>query len=144
MRGAGRRSPLYLWLRENHDALVATFAQSGPSWVTVARYLGEHGILDGDAKPPTARGARNAWGRVRKDVAKARAATSSPLTVHVPTDTEEAPKPRFGTARLRGHTPAPPPAETKATRPPAAAQDPDEVIARLIGSPTRSKFKPNE
>jgi hypothetical protein len=72
-RGPGRHSPLYLWLRDNHDALTAAFAQNAPAWASLASYLGAHGIMDGDAKSPTARGTRDAWWRVRKDVATARA-----------------------------------------------------------------------
>ncbi len=71
-RGRGRRSPLYLWFRENHDKLAVAFERNAPAWSGLATYLGEHGVRDGDGKPPSARGTRDAWYRVRRDVVAAR------------------------------------------------------------------------
>lgn len=64
-RGRGRHSALYLWLYVHHDALAEKFNLSGPSWPKIAENLGAKGVLDGDGKPPTARGVRGAWSRVR-------------------------------------------------------------------------------
>jgi hypothetical protein len=173
-RGPGRRSPLYLWLRENHDALTAAFANNAPAWASLAAYLGEHGIRDGDAKLPTARGARDAWWRVRTDVATARARRQgkpapamevgetapgvnaipvpAAVTSRIPDETGEdagEPPPRaFKTATLRGHTPSSPPplpASPPTDKPaPDEPQDPDDVISRFVGRSTGSKFKPND
>ena len=76
-RGRGRHSALYLWLYDNHDALAQKFNLNGPSWPNLAKVLGDEGILDGDGKPPTARGARGAWSRVR-DQKKREAAPLAP------------------------------------------------------------------
>jgi hypothetical protein len=171
-RGPGRRSALYLWLRDNHDALTAAFAQNAPAWGSLASYLGEHGIMDGDAKPPTARGTRDAWWRVRKDVAAARARRQgkpaqamearetapdvNPIPVPamapppVSAETGDAagePPPRsFKAATLRGHKPAPPsplPAPPTPTKSaPDEVQDPDEVISRFIGRPPDRNSSP--
>src|SRR5438270_13737101 len=64
-RGRGRRSPVMVWLQQNREALAAAFAQTAPAWGVLAAYLGEHGVTDGDGKPPTARTAREAWARVK-------------------------------------------------------------------------------
>src|SRR5690349_4389056 len=83
-RGRGRRSPIMVWMHQNRDALAAAFTQNAPAWSVLASYLGEHGITDGDGKPPTARTAREAWGRV-KAIATATSsgteATIAPVTV---------------------------------------------------------------
>ena len=131
--GRGRHSPLYVWLRENHDALLVEFAKSAPAWTVLAAYLGEHGIRDGGAKLPTARGARDAWWRVRKDVIAAMArqpgqavgelepgetvpdvrAMPDPAVAPATNSAEgsedlDGPAPRtFRMATLRGHTPSP-------------------------------------
>lgn len=70
-RGGGRRSPLYLWFQEHHDELAAGFARKAPTWQPLADFLGKQGVLDADGKPPTARAARDAWWRVRRDLKKA-------------------------------------------------------------------------
>src|SRR5260370_15970827 len=67
-RGRGRRSPLYLWFRQHHDQLAAGFARNAPAWQVLAVFLGEHGVLDVDGKPPTARAARDARWRVLRDM----------------------------------------------------------------------------
>ena len=77
-RGHGRRSPVYLWFRQHHDELAAGFARYAPAWQVLAAFLGQQGILDIDGKPPTARGVRDAWWRVRRDV-EAAAGTATPL-----------------------------------------------------------------
>ena len=77
-RGRGRHSALYLWLYENHDALAEKFNLTGPSWPNLAEVLGGEGILDGDGKPPTARGTRGAWSRVRDQKKREAAPLLSP------------------------------------------------------------------
>jgi hypothetical protein len=166
-RGAGRRSPLFLWLRENHDALAAAFANNAPAWASLATYLGERGVRDGEGKPPTARGARDAWWRVRREVAAARARRHgmpappmeagetapgvspipAPGVASVPVEAA-APGPRtFKPATLRGHIPSPPPlpAPPPTDKPaPNEVQDPDNVIARFVGRSTGSTLKPSD
>jgi hypothetical protein len=66
-------SPLYLWLRQNHDEIVEGLRDVRPSWRILAKRLGEMGIQDGAGKTPTPEGARATWYRVRRDLAAARA-----------------------------------------------------------------------
>ena len=131
-----------------HDELTAAFGRSSPSWTKLAEVLGSHGLVDGDGKPPTARGARGAWGRVRADIKAAdngvpvlKAAqirVVSPLPaierkLEVQPDLTE---PGFQIARPpRAITSAPAPSPASASR---QQQDPDEVIANLFARPKTS------
>jgi hypothetical protein len=72
--GRGRKSAVYLWLRQNHDELEAAFKVNAPSWPAMADYLGKSGIKGGDGNRPTPAGVRSAWARVVDDIAKRRAA----------------------------------------------------------------------
>ena len=110
-RGRGRRSPIMVWMQQNREALAAAFAVNAPAWSVLATYLGERGITDGDGKRPSARTAREAWGRVKAitaaTTARPEAATAPVLSV--PQDSgrdakrDEMDKPRrFRTVKLRG------------------------------------------
>ena len=77
--GRGRKSDVYLWLRNNHDELEAAFRINAPSWPAMADYLNRCGIKGGDGTPPTAAAVRSAWTRVTGDVAKRRGAARGPL-----------------------------------------------------------------
>lgn len=168
-RGHGRKSRLYLWLQENHDQLVREFARNPPSWTRLAAILGARGVLDGDGKPPTARGARGAWYRVRRDVAAALtkkasraeaaafgihpiaetapvAPASLALPVSIQLDEDEPDRPVFRLASLRGATAADGP--TSPDQPPTSpAKTPAlvpqrfaDVMAEFLGqSPTPPK-----
>lgn len=70
--GRGRKSPVYLWLRERHDELQAAFELNAPSWSALAEYLGKGGIMSGNGTPPTATSVQNSWVRVRKSVKTSR------------------------------------------------------------------------
>jgi hypothetical protein len=107
-RGRGRHSPLYLWLRRHHDELAAGFAQNAPAWQALADHLGGQGVVDANGNKPTARGARDAWWRVRRDLAKARAKPPAPSQ---PKPGEIAPG-----VRAVAH-PAPPPPPLASDRP---------------------------
>lgn len=165
VRGRGRRSPLYLWFRDNHDELVAAFDQNSPSWAKWAEVLGTHGVLDGDGKPPTARGARGAWARVRADVRKARerranttsseqrrGGTASPA---MPPPVEHSAKsepgePDFQLARAPAAAVPRPAIASAAAGPGPTTRDPDDVIAKLLARPRQGTipmppvFEPEE
>lgn len=165
-RGHARKSRLYLWLQQNHDALTQEFTRNPPSWNKLADILGRRGVLDGDGKNPTARGARGAWYRVRRDIAAARARataklensthgirpiaqeplavllTSTPVSIHL--DEGEAERPRFKLASLRGATAADGPQPPTPAALPAASKLPaenpqkfDDVMAEFLGTPAR-------
>lgn len=116
VKGRGQRSPLYLWLRENHSRLVEEFSASAPSWPQLAAALGDSGILNGEGKLPTAEGTRTVWYRVRQEMSGAKKTGSPPRLQAVkpigsdppgppmpiaPDTTGETPR-RFGTVRVRG------------------------------------------
>ena len=162
-RGRGRRSPLYAWLRENHDQLAEGFARTAPAWEAIATYLGTHGIRDGDGNKPSIRGTREAWYRVKRDLAANRPKGQAPgvmaadgfapgikaiSTPPVPAvaqqqaevhgEDQAASEPdEFRVATPRGWTP-PKPQPVEPARPATTSQqrrDPDEVIARLLARP---------
>ena len=168
-RGRGRRSPLYLWCRANHDRLVEEFERNAPSWAALADALAESGLTNGDNKRPTPNGARTTWYRVRREASEARnpqaepalqpgeiaagivaqpqAATAAPV-MPVPAgdngETQAAPR-QFGFAKLRGWNPdadaAPSP--SKPGTPAPAADEPrvdvDDVLARFVGKPAPAR-----
>ena len=151
-RGRGRRSPVMVWLQQNRATLEAAFAQTAPAWNVLASYLGECGITDGDGKPPTARTAREAWGRVKAmAMVSARPPSKPPAVLYQP-DGIGASEPdpaesvsRFADAkpaRLRGHTPTPAPTGTSSVPVPAPIKrDADAEIARLLGKAPSSPEK---
>ena len=148
-KGRGQRSPLYLWLRQNHARLLDEFTTSAPSWPGLASALGKSGILNGEGKPPTAEGARTVWYRVRRDLAGKRKvaalkpspapeASVTPLPSPTQSDAGDgmtgSPR-RFGTVKLRG-----PAADGPATSamslpdPETPSVDADEVLAKFMPS----------
>lgn len=154
VRGHGRRSPIVIWMQKNRAALAQGFAETTPSWAKLAAYLGDHGIMDGDGKRPTAEATRQAWYRANKGLGRAK----EQLTALAPTPPASAPAPSTANAdaaeparqtyryvKLRGVDPAdktPDPAPT-----PAAKADPstpatptvnvDDVLARFAPGTTR-------
>src|SRR3954454_10114445 len=124
VRGQGQRSPVLLWLLKNRETLERGFEETAPSWKGLAKYLGDHGVMDGDGKPPSAVATRQAWYRARtignrkrpsQEAATPEAAPSPAVTEPVPSlegDAGEPPK-RFGLATLRNPPPAAPAPEPK-------------------------------
>ena len=74
----GVRSPLYNWMKKNHDQLSAAFTETPPSWSALAATFGKIGLTDRDGKVPTPKGARQTWYRVRVDVAAVRKRREGP------------------------------------------------------------------
>lgn len=66
-------SPVYLWLRQNHDGLVAQFGRTRIRWGSVATTLVALGVTDANGGPPQPATIRRTWWRVRRDVALAQA-----------------------------------------------------------------------
>ena len=158
VRGHGRRSPIVVWMQKNRLALEKGFAETTPSWGKLATYLGDHGILDGDGKRPTAEATRQAWYRARNMAvsggqqapagpvaSRGSAIAASPAVVEkaappAPRRDETEPARRtFGVATPRGLHPAAKaasPVPTNAETPTSAATvDVDEVLARFSGKP---------
>lgn len=163
-----RRSTLYVWMLENHDAFDEVIKKAvRPNWNALAQTFGEEGQTDADGKPPTAECTRQTWWKVRKVVAARRKAAhvregtqaasvrppqsppSDPSPTHSdqlnpPADKgEEEPRRTFGVARLRGNVPSPDPA-SPTPAPTPAPSDPDRaarVIADLMRGGTTNPFK---
>src|SRR4051794_9012360 len=129
-RGGGRRSPLYLWFREHHDELAAGFARNAPAWQPLATFLGKQGVLDVDGKPPTARAARDAWWRVRRDIKTAGEADSPPAKTALHSG-------KMAADVLAAVQPAPPPS-------PSAAQRPVELQPLADTRPRMPPLKPRK
>jgi hypothetical protein len=123
-RGRGRKSPAYVWLHAHHDALAKGFDETPPSWIALAKYLGDNGITNTDGNAPTASSLRSAWLRVVRDVGRRRAgkpfkrltdpqtpvvtgepvdvpAPSKPTTEDIRDDDEPATTPQFKRSRPR-------------------------------------------
>lgn len=73
-------SPVYLWLRRNHDGLLAQFGDTRIRWASVADTLTALGVTDANGAPPRAATIRRTWWRVRRDVALARARSDAKPT----------------------------------------------------------------
>ena len=80
LRGASRRSSMYLWMAENQRELAATLAElRPPDWSRIAVALANEGLRDARGAAPTAKSAYQTWWKVRRD-RKADAA-SAPLAL---------------------------------------------------------------
>jgi len=77
--GRGRKSAIYLWFLKNHDALAEAFALNAPAWTDLAGYLANQGLKDGNGNPPSARGTRDVWFRVRQEVKQRQAREPAPV-----------------------------------------------------------------
>jgi len=152
VRGQRRRSPVLLWLLKNRETLERGFEETAPSWKGLAKYLGDHGVMDGDGKPPSAVATRQAWYRARtignrkrpsQEAATPEAEPAPARTEPVPSlegDAGEPPPKRFGLATLRNHTPAAPAPEPK-PRPAPVKRDAEAAIRQLLGDQKRRGFK---
>jgi hypothetical protein len=154
-RGRGRRSPIMVWMQQNHEALATAFTQNAPAWSVLATYLGERGITDGDGKLPSARATREAWGRVKAIVAakatsvEAVAGKTAPVSAdggdNAKVDVPATPR-RFRPVKLRGvgdgakHTTAAAPASaTPSAHPPPNPEpgvDVDDLLSRFMPGAT--------
>lgn len=149
-RGRGRKSPVLVWLTENRETIAAGISQRGPAWGTLAKYLGEKGVFDGDGRTPSARNVREAWARVqvacKPSPQPARVEPSEmvrpiPQPNEVPAD--KSPDSRFQPAGLRNHTPATPQPSLQ-SRPAPIKRDADAEIARLLGNRPQRVFPASE
>jgi hypothetical protein len=61
-------SPLYLVMREHYEEMMAAFAGKRPNWPVLIQRFADLGIMDGNGKPPTLRGAQATWYRVKRDM----------------------------------------------------------------------------
>lgn len=73
-RRAGKRSPLFLWLLEHHDEIVATLQGGQIGWGSFCAAVAEVGLKDATGKAPSENTARITWYRVRQLAARQHAA----------------------------------------------------------------------
>jgi hypothetical protein len=66
------RSPLFWWMVENHDEIIASARGRRMQWRTFCAEISRHGLTDTRGGPPTERGAREVWMQARRAVAQAR------------------------------------------------------------------------
>ena len=71
VRGRTGRSPLYRWLRANHDQFLEDWTEAA-DWPAFSEAFARLGLTDRTGKPPLPDTARKTWLQVRKDVAKAK------------------------------------------------------------------------
>ena len=80
LRGASRRSSMYLWMAQNQRELAATLAElRPPDWSRIAMALANEGLRDARGAAPTAKSAYQTWWKVRRD--RKADAVSAPLAV---------------------------------------------------------------
>jgi hypothetical protein len=72
------RSPLFWWMVEHHDDMLATAHGKRIRWAPVCLKLAALGLVDTRGLAPTERNARETWLQARKAVAAARAAAKPP------------------------------------------------------------------
>ena len=170
VRGHRRRSPIVIWMQKNRAALERGFAETAPSWGKLATYLGDHGILDGDGKRPTAEATRQAWYRTKSmapledrpatvPVAPSSAAQMPQAAViPAPTvdpakgaqsarpdpagDDAEPPRRTFGNVKLRGVDRAPKAPVSPAPSPPANAEPPTPDAPTVNVDDVLAQFAP--
>ncbi|MDE1905505.1 MAG: hypothetical protein KGH75_03530 [Rhodospirillales bacterium] len=75
---SGERSPLFWWMVEHHDEMMATANGSRIRWAPVCARLTALGLVDTRGQAPTERNTRETWLQARKAVAAARAAAAPP------------------------------------------------------------------
>jgi len=72
------RSPLFYWLLEHHDQIIAAQEGKRIRWAKMVARLGAAGLTDVTGKAATARTARETWYRVRKVIAGRRSDQHGP------------------------------------------------------------------
>jgi len=156
VRGRTARSPLYRWLRSNHDQFLEAWRE-GADWPAFVQAFAALGLTDRTGKPPVPETARKTWLQVRKDIAKVKADDTKRAPSLAPDEiapgvraapvrrTDDAPRPRItldarpATPRLntatarsasRSTTAAPP--SPRPTKPAGGIDDADAQIRRVL------------
>jgi len=66
------RSPLFWWMVEHHDAIIAAAAGERIRWGAFCAEATRLGLTDTRGRPPTERNARETWRQARRVVARAK------------------------------------------------------------------------
>lgn len=67
MARPGNRSPLFWWMVEHHNEVVASLEGRRMNWKALCARFAELGLTDLTGTPATERSARQTWGRARKE-----------------------------------------------------------------------------
>jgi hypothetical protein len=160
------RSPLWHWMRQNHDRLNALFEQAAPAWPVLAETFGGMGLTDRTGQSPTAATARKTWYRVRQHMKRARTRRAQPMAgdtvsgtggasrpggsrlLRAPAASEslepESPHQRFGVALPRGHRTSEASAAPVAPMPDRVRRTPEEVariVADMMSGAPKNPFR---
>jgi hypothetical protein len=152
----GRRSPLIVWMVENHDEFAAFAKKHRPDWDALTQQFTEAGLVSRSSKPLNPETVRTYWKRARALVARqrveARASTQppSPATPDVPNTpaTPASPEPRFKIAvphdaHLWSGDPGRPPAAkpAQAPNPAYAGLTPEQIADKVLGRKPKEPSK---
>ena len=137
-RREGEHSPLFLWLLEHHDAIVASLQGGRIGWGAFCAAIAEGGFTDATGKPPSENTARITWYRVRRLAARQRAAREAA--------DDRGPEPRVLPRPPSKMSPAARPLQANRLPPPREAPSPTrdaDTGTTLAGSepPTRRPLK---
>ncbi len=66
------RSPLFWWMVDHHDAIIAAVAGERIRWAAFCTAVTRLGLTDTRGQPPTERNARETWRQARQVVARAK------------------------------------------------------------------------
>ena len=142
-RGRTARSPLYRWLRSNHDQFLQAWRE-GADWPAFVQAFAALGLTDRTGKPPVPETARKTWLQVRKDIAKVKVHEHARRAQSLAPD-EIAPGVRAVEMLARNVDDAPRPRITLDARPAtprldtAAARSPSQSIMAAPPSPPPAK-----
>jgi hypothetical protein len=81
------RSPLNVWMRENHDGFAARLSERMADWSVLAKLFGDAGLTDRYGNPPKPETARKTWQRVRAEVKASRTHRPNPASSRTQTPT---------------------------------------------------------
>ena len=73
VRAGSGFSPLFRWMRANHDVFAELVDGARPNWTAIVAAFAQMGIAQPDGSPINAATARHTWWRCRRDVAARRA-----------------------------------------------------------------------
>lgn len=76
---SSRRSPLFLWMVDQHDELIRLGAAGGFSWRVLCSVATELGLADKKGQPPSPETARKTWRRARAYARERQQTPTSPI-----------------------------------------------------------------
>lgn len=142
--GVRSRSPLMIWLIENHDEFAALLAKHGADWKGLAKQFSDAGLVSRSGNALTARTVETYWLRARRHVAKqatarrkssgGRAAspaepsgkTTTAFEPATPAEPAARPEPKFKPFKLRNEGRGVSDEERRALGDPTAPADPND------------------